>query len=145
MLWLQYQASLAVLESCTLKLHSGSTTTCEFVYCNLCGGFSGDTNVHCNKVNADCTLVGPSLIDIYYTLHLYWWCNAMTGGSTHKHTNYCVQMSTTSTNMSAFTQNDSVCFHFTTVYGVLIHHHTQVHTEPLNWNKNKTWPTSVLQ
>ena len=133
MLWQQYQASSAVLESCTLKLHNGSTTTCEFVYCNLCGGFSGDTNVHCNKVNADCTLGGPSLIDILTHIAFILmvqcydrWIYSQT------HTNYGVQMSTTSTNMSAFTQNDSVCFHCTSVYGVSIHHHTRVHTEPLN-------------
>ena len=48
----QYQASSAVLESCTLTLHDGSTTTCELVYCNLCGGFSTDTMQMCTATSS---------------------------------------------------------------------------------------------
>ena len=117
----QYQASSAVLESCTLTLHDGSTTTCELVYCNLCGGFTTDTK--CALQQAQCWLrTGGSITDRYLThiaFILMVQCCMMSDGSTHN----------VHTQITAYEcpPQVQICLHHR---AWCVHHHTRVHTEP---------------
>ena len=135
----QYQASSAVLESCTPTLHDGSTTTCELVYCNLCGGFSTDTK--CALQQVQCWLrTGGSITDRYLThiaFILMVQCCMMSGGSTHN----------VHTQITAYEFHHKYKYVCTTEHGVstIILGYTLNLTINWNWNKNKIWPTSVLQ
>ena len=104
-------------------LHDGSTTTCELVYCNLCGGFTTDTK--CALQQAQCWLrTGGSITDRYLThiaFILMVQCCMMSGGSTHN----------VHTQITAYEcpPQVQICLHHR---AWCVHHHTRVHTEPDN-------------